>query len=68
MLTTDTAPTGYTYRRDNADVMNNFFIEIVTRSFTNIEEVLKNQRDNVLQKKQQETLLELEKVKKNWNQ
>lgn len=68
LLTTDTAPTGYTYRRDNADVMNNFFIEIVTRSFTNIEEVLKNQRDNVLQKKQQETLLELEKVKKNWNQ
>jgi hypothetical protein len=47
--------------------MNNFFIEIVTRSFTNIEEILKNQRDNVLQKKQQETLAELEKVKKNWN-
>ena len=47
--------------------MNNFFVEIITRSFTNIEEVLKNQRDNILQKKQQETLLELEKVKKSWN-
>ena len=67
LLTTNTAPAGYSYKRDNADVMNNFFIEIVTRSFTNIEEILKNQRDNILQKKQQETLLELEKVKKTWN-
>ena len=67
LLTTNTAPSGYTYKRDNSDVMNNFFVEIITRSFTNIEEVLKNQRDNILQKKQQETLLELEKVKKSWN-
>lgn len=67
LLTTNTAPPGYTYKRDNSDVMNNFFIEIVTRSFTNIEEVLKSQRDNVLQKKQAETLAELERVKKNWD-
>jgi len=48
LLTTNTAPSGYTYKRDNADVMNNFFVEIVARSFTNIEEVLKSQRDNIL--------------------
>lgn len=50
-LNANTAPAGYSYKRDNADVMNNFFINIVTRSFTNIEEILRNQRDNILQKK-----------------
>jgi len=48
LLTTNTAPSGHTYKRDNSDVMNNFFVEIVARSFTNIEEVLKSQRDNIL--------------------
>lgn len=34
------APSGLTFKRDNADVMNNFFVSIVTRSYTNIEEYL----------------------------
>jgi len=34
------APPGLTFKRDNADVMNNFFVNIVTRSYTNIEELL----------------------------
>jgi len=34
------APPGMIFKRDNADVMNNFFVNIVARSYTNIEEVL----------------------------
>ena len=37
-LAIDAAPAGMTFRRYNADFMNNFFINIVARSFTNIEE------------------------------
>lgn len=60
------APAGVTYKRDNADVMNNFFVNIVTRSYTNIEEHLQSMIDNVEGKKQKETLQELEGIKKNW--
>jgi len=41
------SPTGLTFKRDNADVMNNFFVNIVTRSYTNIEEYLQARNDNV---------------------
>ena len=35
---------GYmSYKRDNADFMNNFFINIVARAFTDIDEFLKQQ-------------------------
>lgn len=33
-------PVGITFKRDNADVMNNFFINMATHSFTNIEEII----------------------------
>ena len=36
-LTMAMAPVGYTFKRNNSDFMNNFFIQIVTRSFTDIE-------------------------------
>jgi len=32
-------PSGVIFKRDNADFMNNFFIDITCRSFTNIEEL-----------------------------
>ena len=35
-----------TFKRDNADVMNNFFVNIVSRSYTNIEEILQSRLDN----------------------
>lgn len=60
------APAGIFYKRDNADVMNNFFINIVTRSYTNIEEYLLNLHENIESQKQKETLKELEGVKKTW--
>jgi hypothetical protein len=41
------APSGLTFKRDNADVMNNFFVNIVTRSYTNIEEYLQQRQENV---------------------
>jgi len=59
-------PGGFIYKRDNADVMNNFFVNIVTRSFTNIEEIYRQLRDNKEVQKQQEVLTELEVVKGAW--
>lgn len=41
------APNGLVFKRDNADVMNNFFVNIVTRSYTNIEEYLQQRQENV---------------------
>jgi hypothetical protein len=35
-----------TYKRDNADFMNNFFVNIIARSFTDIEEFLKAQEES----------------------
>ena len=46
--------------------MNNFFVNIVTRSYTEIDEILLNQHENVEAQKQKETLKELEGIKKNW--
>jgi len=60
------APTGMIFKRDNADVMNNFFVNIVTRSYTNIEEYLQARHDNVELQKQKETLKELENIQKSW--
>ena len=60
------APAGLTFKRDNADVMNNFFVNIVTRSYTNIEEYLQARNDNVELQKQKETMKELEGIQKTW--
>lgn len=60
------APNGLVFKRDNADVMNNFFVNIVTRSYTNIEEYLQQRQENVEMQKQKETLKELENIQKSW--
>jgi hypothetical protein len=39
-------PPGITFKRDNADFMNNFFVNIVANSFTNIEEILKTNAED----------------------
>ena len=46
--------------------MNNFFIDIIARSFTNIEEVLRNKFDNSDARRTQETLKQFDSVKKYW--
>ncbi len=35
------SPSGHKFRRDNQDFINNFFINIVARSFTDIEKKIK---------------------------
>jgi hypothetical protein len=45
-LPMSSSPSYLTYRRDNADFMNNFFINIIARSFTDIEEFLKVQEES----------------------
>ena len=39
--TMDSAPAGMTFKRDNADFMNNLNVNVVARSFTYIEEFIK---------------------------
>lgn len=34
------------FKRDNADFMNNFFVSITANSFTNIEEILRNNAED----------------------
>lgn len=41
--TLDMALPGLTFRRDNADFMNNFFVNIIAHAFTDIEEFLRQQ-------------------------
>ena len=45
-LTLEMAPNGMSFKRNNADFMNNFFINIVARSFTNIEDLHTNNAEN----------------------
>lgn len=56
-----------TFQRDNIDVMNNFFINITSRAFTNIEDILDDNRDNVEIQKTKEALQELNKIKPAWH-
>jgi len=65
-LTVAAQPSFMTYKRDNADFMNNFFVNIIARSFTDIDEFLKLQEENKDQNKQENALKELEKVKVDW--
>ena len=60
------APVGMILKRDNADVMNNFFVSISSRAFTKIEDHLQSMADNVEAQKNKETLFELDKVKHAW--
>ena len=60
-------PAGFTFKRDNADFMNNFFVDIVCRSFTNIEEIHRQNRENNEQNKKAAVLKELGRLKEHWN-
>mmetsp|Transcript_33505 Transcript_33505/g.51468 ORF Transcript_33505/g.51468 Transcript_33505/m.51468 type:complete len:147 (+) Transcript_33505:4247-4687(+) len=53
-------------RRVNSDAMNNFYIDIVAKSFTNIEDILKSKFENSEVKKQKETIKALDTIKKYW--
>jgi len=61
-------PSYMTYRRDNADFMNNFFVNIIARSFTDIEEFLKAQEENKDQSAAVQTANELKMIKDDWKQ
>ena len=61
-------PSYLTYKRDNADFMNNFFVNIVARSFTNIEEFLRQQEEDQLQNQNLKTIQELKNIKDDWTE
>ena len=61
-------PSYLTYRRDNADFMNNFFINIIARSFTDIEDFLKAQEEDKDQSSAAKTKAEMLQLKDNWKQ
>lgn len=59
-------PAGINFKRDNADFMNNFFVNIVANSFTNIEEILRNAAEDSNAKAIKQSLSNLQKVEKVW--
>lgn len=61
-------PSYMSYKRDNADFMNNFFVNIIARSFTDIEEFLKAQEENKDQSAAVQTANELKLIKDDWKQ
>ena len=65
-LTPDQAPNGMAFKRNNSDMMNNLFVNIVCMAFTNIQELWNSQKEDKESQRQKETLIELEKVKKIW--
>lgn len=60
------ASPGNPFKRDNADFMNNFWVNIVARSFTNIEEQWQQAVENKKAIHQKEVLDEINKLKPNW--
>ena len=47
LLTPDKAPSGMTFQRDNIDFVNNFFVNAVAMSFTNIPEEQESNKENL---------------------
>lgn len=60
-------PQGITFKRDNADVMNNFFINLVAFSYTSIEETLKANAEDNNQKAIKQTLGDYNKIQGVWS-
>ena len=60
-------PPGVTFKRDNADFMNNFYVDITCRAFTNIEEIHKQATENTQLNKQNSALKELKDLNDLWN-
>ena len=65
-IPTHLAPSGKTLYRNNQDYMNNFFIDIVARSYTDIEKVIKEQDFYGKQKKLKQTMAELSGSRDLW--
>lgn len=59
-------PAGVTFKRDNADVMNNFFINLVAFSYTNIEETLRTNAEDNNSKAIKQTLADYQKIQSVW--
>lgn len=65
-MSLQSAPPGVTYHRDNTDVMNNFFIQIVSKSFTTIEDQTMAILENKEQIRQRAQLTEFERISEGW--
>lgn len=59
-------PNYMTFKRDNADFMNNFFVNIIARSFTDIDEFLKTQEESKDNSAIVKTKNELLQVRDEW--
>lgn len=60
-------PDGIPLRRNNSDVMQNFFISFVVRSFTELDEILLDLQNNGEQRRIQRFAKEIKSRKEKWN-
>lgn len=65
LLMTD-QPSGVIFERDNCDFMNNFYVDISCRAFTNIEEIHKQTQENKELLMQNSALKELKELSSVW--
>lgn len=66
LLTMAEQPPGVIFERNNADFMNNFYVDIVCRAFTNIEEIHRQAQENKELNKQNSALRELKDLSAIW--
>lgn len=59
-------PPGIFFERNNADFMNNFYVDIICRAFTNIEEIHRAAQENKELNKQNAALKELKDLSSVW--
>lgn len=67
-LPPESEPPGVKFRRNNIDYVNNFFVDLVAISFTNIKEMQQTNKEDVENQSFQDTLIEIEKFKKQWKE
>jgi hypothetical protein len=66
ILTLADQPSGIIFERNNADFMNNFYIDITCRAFTNIEDIHKAAQENKELNQQNAALKELKELSVDW--
>lgn len=66
LLTLDAAPSGMIFYRNNVDLVNNFYIDLVAKAFTNILEVINQNMEEKEQQNEEESIENIKKVKDMW--
>ena len=65
-LPLDAAPPGIRFKRNNHDFVNNFYVDLVAKAFTDVLEQIRQKNEEREASKEIETLESIEGAKKAW--